>query len=125
MNLGIVNLNAQQKVKFTFISFGEKIILRSDTELNIYRIMTELTNNIIKHSKASTATIQLIYHLDHLFISVEDDGEGLIKNGENSLGIGLKNVTSRVEYLEARILEFGTGANCSFVFEIPYKPHLP
>ncbi len=118
------NLNTQNKTVFTFISFGEAVKLKNETELNIYRIITELANNIVKHSGASKATAQLIYHKDHLFISIEDTGTG-IEISKNNLGIGLKNVTSRVEYLQAKVLEFGTGPNSSFVFEIPYKPHLP
>ena len=102
------SLNEQQKVKFTFINFGERVPLKHDTELNIYRIITELSNNVMKHSKAQNATVQLIYHPNHLFVSVEDDGKGLEISKDN-LGIGLKNVISRIEYLQAKVLELGTG----------------
>lgn len=118
----ILSLNEQQTVKFTFINFGERVPLKHDTELNIYRIITELSNNVMKHSKAQNATVQLIYHPNHLFVSVEDDGKGLEISKDN-LGIGLKNVISRIEYLQAKVLELGTGPICSFVFEVPYEPH--
>jgi signal transduction histidine kinase len=118
----ISSLNEQNKVKITFISFGSRVQLKHDIELNIYRIITELANNIMKHSEAKIATIQLIYHPSHLFVSVEDDGKG-IAISDNNLGIGLKNVISRIEYLQATVLELGNGSSCSFVFKIPYEPH--
>ena len=118
----IGSLNEQEKVKFTFISFGTKVPLRQEVELNIFRIITELANNIMKHSEAKNATIQLIYHADHLFVSVEDDGKGL-EISENNLGIGLKNVISRIEYLQAKVLEKGNDSSSSYVFEIPFEPH--
>lgn len=116
------SLNEQQTVAFTFINFGERRPLKHETELNIYRIVTELSNNVMKHSRAKNATVQLIYHTNHLFVSVEDDGKGL-EISQNNLGIGLKNVISRIEYLQAKVLELGTGPSCSFVFEVPYEPH--
>ena len=69
------------------------------------------------------ATVQLIYHQDYLFASVEDDGQVENKN-ENNLGIGLKNVISRLEYLNANVIEKGGQNGYSFIFEIPYKPNL-
>lgn len=119
----IADSNKQQKLKVTFIAFGETVKLNTEKELNIYRIITELVNNSMKYSNGKNATVQLIYHQDYLFVSVEDDGQGENKN-ENNLGIGLKNVISRLEYLNATIIEKGGANGYSFIFEIPYKPNL-
>lgn len=119
----IADSNKQQKLKVTFIVFGEVVKLNTEKELNIYRIITELVNNSIKYSNGKNATAQLVYHEDYLFVSVEDDGTVENKN-ENNLGIGLKNVISRLEYLNAIIIEKGGANGYSFIFEIPYKPNL-
>ncbi len=119
----IADISKQQKIKVTFIVFGEIVKLNTEKELNIYRIITELVNNSIKYSNGKNATVQLIYHQDYLFASVEDDGQAENKNG-NNLGIGLKNVISRLEYLNATIIEKGGRNGYSFIFEIPYKPNL-
>ena len=44
---------------------------------------------------------------------------------DSNSGIGLKNVISRIEYLQANVLELGNGRRCSYIFEVPYKPHKP
>jgi signal transduction histidine kinase len=119
----IADINKQQKIDVTFIVFGEIVKLNTEKELNIYRIISELVNNSFKYNNGQNATVQLIYHQDYLFVSVEDDGQIENKN-ENNLGIGLKNVISRLEYLNATIIEKGGQKNYSFVFEIPYKPNL-
>lgn len=89
-------------ISFILITFGREVRLSADTELNIYRIIGELLNNILKHAKATKGVVQLVYYEDHLLVSVEDDGVG-IKAGEQHRGIGLKNIHSRTEYLKATL----------------------
>lgn len=119
----IADVNQQQKIKVTFIVFGEKVRLNPEKELNIYRIITELVNNSTKYSNGQNATVQLIYHQDYLFVSIEDDGQVGNKN-ENNLGIGLKNVISRLEYLNATPIEMSGPKGYTYVFEIPYISNL-
>jgi two-component system, NarL family, sensor kinase len=45
-------------------------------EAGIYRIAQEAITNIIRHSNAQHATIQLILTPDQLQLEVEDDGQG-------------------------------------------------
>lgn len=90
------------ETEFIFITFGREVRLGADMELNIYRIISELLNNILKHAKASRAIVQLLYYEDHLLVSVEDNGIG-IKTEEKNWGIGLKNVNSRVEYMKGEL----------------------
>ncbi len=40
-------------------------------------MIMELTNNIIKHSQATEATVQIIYYEDHLALMVDDNGTGM------------------------------------------------
>lgn len=120
----IADINEQQKLKITLIVFGDLVKLHTEKELNIYRIITELVNNITKHSNAENATVQLVYHADYLFVSVEDDGNEKNKT-EYGLGIGLKNVISRLEYLNAKQINgSGQGESYSFMFEIPFTSNL-
>jgi signal transduction histidine kinase len=119
----IADINQQQKIKVTFIVFGEIIKLNAEKELNIYRIITELVNNSTKYSNGQNATVQLIYHQDYLFVSIEDDGVVESKADDN-LGIGLKNINSRLDYLNANPIEIGGQRSYSYVFEIPYSPNL-
>lgn len=64
-------------------------------ELSVYRIIQELVNNIIKHSAARKALVQLSMSNDLLAITVEDDGNGIAgKDWAN--GTGLKNMREKV-----------------------------
>jgi signal transduction histidine kinase len=122
-NKAVVNLVAfmesASKISFTFVSFGEEFRFEENKELNIFRIVSELLNNVLKHSKATKATIQLIYHQSHLFISVEDNGIG-IETDKNLWGIGLKNIYSRTELLNAKLVVDSNPKGSTFILEIPY-----
>ena len=82
--------------------FGNSNVLDKKTETIIYRIIQELINNIIKHSEATTALVQLNFHESELFITVEDNGIGFDVNCANT-GLGLKNIYSRVHFLNATL----------------------
>lgn len=93
-------INAKVGFKIDFQSFGNYITLSKKSETVIYRIIQELVSNILKHSKATEAMIQFNYKQDELFITVEDNGIGFDKN-IISKGIGLKNIQTRIAFLNA------------------------
>lgn len=73
--------------------FNEKI------EITIYRMITELLNNTIKHANASHVQISMIKEGSYLKIEYIDNGKGFdLKNQQNKTsGIGLFNMKSRIE----------------------------
>ena len=66
-------------------------------EFELYSICLELVNNIMKHSKASEAVIELSRTKNQIKLVVSDNGIGIFKN--ESDGKGMKNVQARVESL--------------------------
>ena len=79
----------------------------------------ELTSNIIKHSKATEATIQLVYHEKQMILMAEDNGKGF--GQEIEPGIGLKNVRSRVNFLNGSMnIDSGNGGT-TIMIQIPFK----
>ena len=89
-------------IHINFQHFGNDIKLSKNIETVIYRIVQELVNNIIKHAEASEALVQINSHEDTIFITVEDNGKGFNLSNKNS-GIGLKNITSRIDFLNATL----------------------
>ena len=89
-------------------------------ELSVYRIVQELLNNIVKHSKASEAIVQITYQASLLSITIEDNGIGLAKGDQQKEGIGLQSLQSRVKAMNGKI-EFdsttGQGLNAYLEFE--------
>ena len=66
-------------------------------EFELYSICLELVNNIMKHSKASEAKIELSRSEKQIQLIVSDNGIGTFNN--ESDGKGMKNVKARVESL--------------------------
>src|SRR5690606_41176724 len=91
-------------INISFQHYGNDIQLTKSIETVIYRIIQELVNNIIKHANATEALVQLNSYDSNLFITVEDNGIGFQNNKEN-LGIGLKNISSRIAFLNAQLEE--------------------
>lgn len=91
------------KILFTFIYTGiEKKIQNNERELHVYRIVSELINNIVKHSEATIVTIQFFYFEGFIRISIEDNGIGFNKDNYYT-GIGLLSINSRIEFLKSNL----------------------
>jgi signal transduction histidine kinase len=72
------------------------------TKANVYRIIQEALQNILKHAKAEKVTLAFIKEKQFLIINLKDNGVGFnTKKGKN--GIGLKNIKSRVQKLKGSV----------------------
>jgi two-component system, NarL family, sensor kinase len=78
--------------------------LESTTETVLYRVLQECVSNIVKHAQASHISIQLVQHNTHLNMLIVDNGKGFNTQLMNRVeGIGLKNMISRVQFLNGQI----------------------
>ena len=68
--------------------------ISDEIKTNIFRVIQELTTNIIKHSKATFASITLEEIGDDLYVNVRDNGVGM--NGQTTIGIGTYTVRNRI-----------------------------
>ena len=75
--------------------------LEKDLQTELYRMVQEVCNNIVKHAQASRVFIQLVWHHKGLTLLLEDDGLGFDVENKKG-GIGLKNIRSRVRLLKGR-----------------------
>jgi signal transduction histidine kinase len=99
------DVNKTGLIKIEYQSLGlEGLLLDQTTAINIYRIVQELVNNIVKHAQAQRAFIQLLLENAVLIINVDDNGIGFDKtNLQKSTGMGWKNILTRVEYMKGKI----------------------
>lgn len=94
--------------------------LNSTKEVMVYRLVQEIISNIKKHAKAKSIFIQLYSKNNMVFLTIEDDGLGFdFKKAKTKKGLGLKNIESRVAYLNGNIdwdtkIGSGTTVNISF-----------
>jgi signal transduction histidine kinase len=77
-------------------------------ELQLYRIVKELINNIIKHSKSTQVNIKTELNDTILFIEITYNGVGISNEDVNYLigagkGIGLKSIQSRVQLTNSKL----------------------
>ncbi len=89
-------LKQSNQIDVEFIVYGFKERLDLNLEIAIYRIVQELVSNILKYAKSSEITIQMIKSEEMLNVMVEDDGIGFDISKSNN-GMGLRNITSRVD----------------------------
>ncbi|MFN3755406.1 MAG: ATP-binding protein [Flavobacterium sp.] len=117
------NINLSKQLIITFQHFGIEKSERFEKsfEYMIYRILQELLNNIIKHSDATEAIIQVIREEQVLHITVEDNGKGF-KVIKDSIGVGLTSVKERVEYLKGTLsIDSKTMEGTSIMMEFMLK----
>ncbi|WP_299837166.1 sensor histidine kinase [uncultured Tenacibaculum sp.] len=94
-------ISAANKLKIDIIDFGLEKKLDTNTEISVFRIIQELTTNIIKHADATEATISISQFNDTLNIIVEDNGKGFnSKEIIANTGMGLHSIQKRIEHLD-------------------------
>ena len=113
--------------KFTPHFSTDKLIswktIHEVTKANVYRIIQEALQNIIKHAKASNVYIHFSVKNEVLAIEIKDDGVGF-DTQKSKKGIGIKNINSRVKKLNG-ILQFHSEVNQGTILhiKIPYTPN--
>lgn len=85
---------------------------------SVYRIVLELTHNIIKHSSATHIFVQLIEVDNALTIFLEDDGNGFDTNSVQD-GFGLQLLKTQTSYYNGTLdIKSGVGKGTSITIEI-------
>ncbi|MGQ1908946.1 sensor histidine kinase [Marinifilum sp. RC60d5] len=95
-------INVSQAINISFIAENMDERLNHQVEVVIFRVITELINNTIKHAKASNIEINLAREDKLLSLIYIDDGIGFDSkeiNAGTSNGMGLYNIFSRIRSL--------------------------
>ncbi|RUT68867.1 sensor histidine kinase [Flavobacterium cupreum] len=99
------------------IDFDDKDI---DRHLHVFRILQELMNNSMRHGKANEIWIAFRNDNQIKTCNYEDNGVGFdMEELENQKGLGLKNIDSRVSFLDGTIQinsQSGNGIAVMFTF---------
>jgi len=69
----------------------------SEARRNLFLAFKETLNNIVKHSKASCASVTVVCTADVIEIRVKDDGTGFVRGGPGRRGDGLTNMDRRMK----------------------------
>ncbi|MEP6700434.1 MAG: sensor histidine kinase [Bacteroidota bacterium] len=99
----------------------------SNVETVLYRVIQECVSNAIQHAGATTLDISITRDKDGISGTIEDNGKGFdISDKDNFEGIGLKNITTRIEYLKGTVdFDSASGRGTVVAFHVPINPLSP
>jgi signal transduction histidine kinase len=111
MRLGLIsaikelsdNINATGKIKIQLATNVSQPLGKS-LDITIYRIVQEVLNNMIRHSKADLINLDITREGESLTMHIKDNGVGFdTQQLKHTKGIGWKNIFSRVSMLNGTI----------------------
>jgi signal transduction histidine kinase len=76
-------------------------LLSKEAEVNVFRIVQEWLSNVVRHSGARAAVVNIAYEMPRLSIRIRDDGTGFTEPAaaDARLGIGLRSISERAHLL--------------------------
>ena len=118
----------ENKIDVMFKSRGSICEISSVISLTVFRIVQEALNNIRKHAKASSASVNIEFIEDKLRLSISDDGVGFdveelkVKHEDVEGGFGLYSMKERVELLDGEFyISSHTGSGTRISIMIPLR----
>jgi PAS domain S-box-containing protein len=97
----IDGLRGRAPIEFTLTTAGEPSLV-DDIHIAIYRIAQEALNNVIKHSQASQAWVDLQASGGEVHLRIKDNGKGFAPKTSSS-GFGLEMMRERAEGIGAAL----------------------
>jgi PAS domain S-box-containing protein len=109
--------NSSIKTNFSYSIINKS--LPDDLKLNIYRIIQEQTNNILKYAEANNVNISIDETDNIINLLVEDNGKGFNVNSQRK-GIGISNMINRIESYKGKVeIKSSEGNGCKILVSIP------
>ncbi len=101
-----INGSGVIKASARFHDYRERLII--EKEMLAFRVVQELINNILKHSNAGFIHLTENVNHNNLYIRIHHDGRGIVQTEYEKLsvvgvGLGLKNIASRMKVLGGKI----------------------
>lgn len=90
---------ATHSVAIKFESNINKTRYDSEVEVIFYRVICELINNSLKHARCSEIKVLLMGGASELTLAYSDNGVGFSPSKVTELGMGLSNISSRINSL--------------------------
>lgn len=105
-------------------------LLPPSLEIHLFRIVQELLNNIVKHSRASNARVAARLRAHQITLTIEDDGCGFdaerLSAGSEHRGLGLSGIHERVCLLRgAARCDSRQAGGTRWAIDIPVAPGTP
>jgi PAS domain S-box-containing protein len=110
----------KMKIRLNISGLDEENLL-PEQKINIYRIIQEQLNNILKHAQAGTVVIELNKVKEQVRLRLTDDGKGFDPRVRRH-GVGISNIISRAELYNGKVeIESAPGKGCQLVVVLNSK----
>ena len=115
----IADMNDSGSITFSFEANGIDTNNPETTSLGIFRIAQELIANVVRHSQATEATIQLFQRDGVIMLMVEDNGTGF-DPARQIRGMGTQNIEARAQAMNGSVrLDSSPGHGTTVTIEVP------
>lgn len=113
-------INASNEINIIVNSSENEVRLFAVIEIEVYRVVQEVLNNIIKHAKPKEIIVTMQSNENEITTEISHDGIGLntesmVSLSESGKGSGLQNIQKRLEMIFGSIEYNTTGSNKSTV----------
>jgi signal transduction histidine kinase len=99
---------------------GDRLPVSAEVEEQLYRLGQEALANVVKHARASSATVRIAATDDTVSIEVSDDGRGFDPAAVGPDHFGLRSMRGRVADLGGRLEITSTpGRGTALRVEVP------
>ncbi|MEO8210582.1 MAG: triple tyrosine motif-containing protein, partial [bacterium] len=123
----IINeVSKSTNIDFSFESDNMDELLSKETEINLFRVIQESVNNIIKHSGADKAELKLSRLENFILVILRDNGKGFKVDkkevNESNQGYGLSGISERIKFMKGEIhIEAEVNKGTAIFMKIPIK----
>ena len=101
----------KMKIRLNTTGLDESTLL-PEQKINVYRIIQEQLNNILKHANATNVVIALSKENEQISLLVKDNGKGFDPRAHRE-GVGLSNIISRAELYNGKVdIDSAPGKGC-------------
>jgi len=115
-----INIDNRFKIQLSVVGVND-ISIDGNIQMNLYRILQEQLNNIMKYSMATKIETTLTLVNGAINLRIYDNGIGFDTNlKKNKNGIGFNNIKKRTELFSGSFsLKSSIGKGCEIIVEIP------
>jgi two-component system sensor histidine kinase UhpB len=106
-----IQMVKKMKIRLAISGLDENSLL-PEQKINVYRIIQEQLNNILKHAQANSVMIELNKEEEQIRLLMADDGKGFDPRKRRD-GVGISNIISRAELYNGRVeIDSAPGKGC-------------
>lgn len=117
----IMHLNNNGTCKYELYIEDIDEDINQELQFVLYRVVSELLNNINKHAKASRASVQMLLSEDGFLQIIAEDNGGGFDLDNKKVGIGFSNIQNRIDVYNGSLNIDTSSSGTTIIIEMPLK----